>query len=130
MTLEELNRHLALVEEIAKVEELLRSLREAAFPGSGGLSGMPHAPGVKDKVGDLAAEIADLEAQLVLLRREAADGEAEITEWISAIGDAQTRLLFRIRFLRGMPWKEVAGIIGGRNTEDSVRMICYRYLDG
>lgn len=130
MTLEELNRHLALVEEIAKVEELLRSLREAAFPGSGGLSGMPHAPGVKDKVGELAVEIADMEAQLALLRREAADSEAAVLEWISTVTDAQTRLLFRLRFLRGLPWKEVARIFGGRNSEDSVRMICYRYLDG
>ena len=41
---------------------MLQSLRDAACPGAAALTGMPHTPGIKDKVGDLAAEIVDMDA--------------------------------------------------------------------
>ena len=90
---------------------MLQSLRDAACPGAAALTGMPHTPGIKDKVGDLAAE-----------------SEGQIMPFIQGIDDDQTRLIFRLRFLRGLAWKEVAAVIGGRNSEDSVKMVCYRYL--
>ena len=57
MTLIELNRYFELVSNLARTKELLDNLRAAAYPASPVLTGMPHAPGVKDKVGDLAVEI-------------------------------------------------------------------------
>ena len=61
MTLEDLNKHLLLREKLEKAQEMLVSLRAAAQPGAARLTGMPHTPGVKDKVGDLAVEIAAVE---------------------------------------------------------------------
>ena len=90
---------------------------------------MPHAPGVRDKVGDLAVEIADMSGSVEALRSEVRESEAQILPYITGIRDNQTRLVFRLRFLRGLTWKEVARVIGGRNSEDSVKMVCYRYLD-
>ena len=62
------------------------------------------------------------------LEEEVKASEGQIMPFIQGIDDDQTRLIFRLRFLRGLAWKEVAAVIGGRNSEDSVKMVCYRYL--
>ena len=49
---------------------MLQSLRDAACPGAAALTGMPHTPGIKDKVGDLAAEIVDMDARVGFLEEE------------------------------------------------------------
>lgn len=90
---------------------------------------MPHAPGVSDKVGDLAVEIADLKDQIALLREEIAVEEQKVSAFIGAIENDQTRMIFRLRFLRCLTWGEVADVIGGRNTEAGVKNVCYRYLE-
>ena len=128
MTLEELNQHLALREKLDKAYELLVSLRAAANPGAAKLTGMPHAPGVKDKVGDLAIEIADLTARIEFLTAEIEAQEPPIKAFVSGIEDDQTRMVFRLRFLRGLSWKEVSQILGRFTTEKSVSEVCYKYL--
>lgn len=128
MTLQRLNEHFELRIRLAKAQEMLESLRAAAGPGAAVLTGMPHAPGVKDKVGDLAAEIADMDARIEYLEAEIKQDEREILEYIRAIDDDQLRLIFRLRFIRCLTWGEVASVIGGRNTEDAVKSACYRYL--
>ena len=107
---------------------MLQSLRDAACPGAAALTGMPHTTGIKDKVGDLAAEIVDMDARVGFLEEEVKASEGQIMPFIQGIDDDQTRLIFRLRFLRGLAWKEVAAVIGGRNSEDSVKTVCYRYL--
>lgn len=69
---------------------------------------MPHTPGIKDKVGDLAAEIVDMDARVGFLEEEVKASEGQIMPFIQGIDDDQTRLIFRLRFLRGLAWKEVA----------------------
>lgn len=128
MTLQELNRHFELRERLDKANEMLDALRAAACPGAQVLTGMPHSTGVKDKVGDLAVEIADMDTRIQFLEDEIKTGEETILPFIRSIEDDQTRLIFRLRFIRGLTWKEVAAVIGGRNSEDSVKMVCYRYL--
>lgn len=128
MTLQRLNEHFELRIRLAKAQEMLESLRAAACPGAAVLTGMPHAPGVKDKVGDLAAEIADMDARIEYLEAKIKQDEREILEYIRAIDDDQLRLIFRLRFIRCLTWGEVASVIGGRNTKDAVKSACYRYL--
>ena len=129
MTLQELSQYAKLHKQLERGEELLISLRAAACPGAQALTGMPHAAEVRDKVGDLAAEIADMETQVECLRKEAAQAECRIADFISTIAHDQTRMIFRLRFLRCLTWKSVAAVIGGRNTADSVKHLCYRYLE-
>lgn len=100
MTLKELNGHFALRERLARAKEMLASLQAAACPGAQVLTGMPHAPGVSDKVGDLAVEIADLEGRIQILMNELSLEESKINLFISAIENDQTRMIFRLRFLR------------------------------
>ena len=79
------------------------------------------------KVGDLAAEIVDMDARVGFLEEEVKASEGQIMPFIQGIDDDQTRIIFRLRFLRGLAWKEVATVVGG-NTEESAKRICYRYL--
>lgn len=129
MTLQELSQHFKLRERLERDEEILESLQAAACPGAQVLTGMPHAPGVRDKVGDLAIEIVDMEERIRYLREEIAREEARVTSFIASIENDQTRMVFRLRFLRCLTWGEVAAVIGGRNTESGVKNICYRYLE-
>ena len=128
MTLSELNRHFELRENVARARETLASLRAAAHPGASVITGMPHAPGVKDKVGDLAVEIADFSARIDFLNAELERQEPEVEAFIAGIEDIQLRLIFRLRFLRGLAWKEVSQVLGQYTTEDSVKSACYRFF--
>lgn len=129
MTLQDLNHHFDLRTRLSREQEILTSFYAKATPGAQVLTGMPHATGTADKVGDLAVEIADLSAHIETLRDQLARDEKVIAGFIDGIADAQTRIIFRLRFLRGLSWKTVADYIGGRNTEQGVKMICYRYLE-
>ena len=128
MSLKELSRYYRLHMRLERNLEMLQSLENAAHPGAQALTGMPHASGVTDKVGDLAVEIADLKNRIRALQAELDREETKLNRFISTIENDQTRTIFRLRFLRCLTWGEVAAVIGGRNTEKGVKNICYRYL--
>ncbi|MCI8810414.1 MAG: hypothetical protein HFF84_09875 [Oscillibacter sp.] len=132
MTLSELSRYFKLQTKQNRNWELLSALQDKAHTGALGaqvITGMPHAPGVRDKVGNLIVEIEDVEEEIKRLEVEMDQVEQEISSYIKTIPDIQTRLIFRLRFLRCMTWDEVATTIGGRNTVNGVKKTCYRYLD-
>lgn len=118
MTKQELSHHVELRKRLA-----------AAGPRAQRLDGLPRAPGIRDQVGDCAAAIADAKTEITRTEAEIARSESAIAAFISTIGDLQTRTIFRLRFLGGMSWKEVATAIGGGNTEAGARMACHRYLE-
>ncbi len=128
MTLQELSRYYKLQKQLVRAEEMLKSFIESSCLGAQVITGMPHATGVRDKVGDLTAEIADIQDRIRQLESESQRVKLEISAYINTIQDDQTRMIFRLRFLRCMTWGEVAALIGGHNTEKSVKNICYRYL--
>ena len=108
----------------------MRALRDASHPQSPNFSGMPQAPGVKDKVGDLAVELADMDSRIHFLQEEITRQEPPIEAFISEIEDDQVRIAFRLRFLRGLSWKEVSGVLGRGTSEASVKNACYRIFPG
>lgn len=61
MTVQELSRYLTLRKQIDEDKEIYENMCQKMGPASPSLSGMPHTPGVRDKVGDLAADLADLD---------------------------------------------------------------------
>lgn len=122
MTLDELNEYFRLLGQLNKARGLLASLEAAATPRSPQLDGMPRTPGYGDRVGELVAEIADMRARVTSLEDEVRWEGVEISRFIDTIPDDQARLIFRLRFLRGLAWGEVAAIIGGGNTEGGVKI--------
>lgn len=128
MTLKELSRYYNLQKQLERSRELLASLEASASPGAQALTGMPHGSGAGDKVGDLAAEIADTKAHIQRLERRAGQAAGCISAYIDTIEDQHTRMIFRLRFIRCLTWGEVAAVIGGHNSERGVKAICYRYL--
>ncbi|MBQ9521681.1 MAG: hypothetical protein IJR72_03825 [Oscillospiraceae bacterium] len=129
MTGNELNELFTLRRDLRSVEELLDAVRRAAdVPGVADVSGTPHAHRSRDTVGNLLAEIEDLSSRAEHLRGEIQCREAAAAAFIQGIEDTQTRLIFRLRFLRGCTWKQIARTIGGHNTVNSVKMRYVRYL--
>ena len=128
MTLEELNGHYERREQLARAQEMLSSLRDAAHPGAQVLTGMPHTTGVKDRVGDLAVEIADLTERIEWMSAVVEEEEKKVNLFISEIEDAKTRIIFRLRFLRCLTWKEVSTVLGRGYSAKNVSEVCYKYL--
>ena len=128
MTLRELSKYYRLHERYIKNLDTIKSLSAAASPGAQVLTGMPHAPGISDKVGDLAVEIAELEDRNKSIAGEMEAEAEKLERFIRAIDDDRTRLIYRLRFLRCLQWNEVAEFIGGHNTAHGVKSACYRYL--
>ena len=128
--MQDLSKYYNLVQRIHRAEEMLAGLQSAASPGAQLLSGMPHPPGVKDKIGDLAAEISDIQQLIRELKQIAEQERAKAVAYINNIDDEQTRMILRLRFLHCLSWQGVAEIIGRKNTASGVKSACYRYLKG
>ena len=129
MTLQELSKYYKLHERLERNREMLASLYAAAGPGAQEITGMPHASGVSDQVSNLVIEIEDLKERISHLESRCAEEKKRLEKYIGAIKDDQTRMIFRLRFLHCMTWPQVAEAIGGRNTANSVKLICHRYLN-
>lgn len=128
MTLKELSIYYKKHKQLEQNRQMLSSLYATAGLGAQEITGMPHAPGVSDQVSGLVVEIEDLKKRIARLESEC-EQEKKILGWyIDTIEDAQTRMIFRLRFIHCMTWSQVAKAIGGRNTANSVKAICYRYL--
>ena len=133
MTLQELNEYARLRRDLNRAENLKASLKESAEPGAQAFTGQPHAPGYRNKLGEVMPKILDdlpfIETQIRSLREELLCRERIIDKFIAAIPDLQTRHIFKLRFCGGFTWTWIANVIGGGNTADSVKKRCYRYLD-
>ena len=129
MTLKELSKYYKLHERLERNREMLSSLYVAAGLGAQVITGMPHASGTSDEVSDLVIEIEDLQSRIDYLESECAQEKKKLEKYISTIKDDQTRMIIRLRFIHSMTWPQVAEAIGGRNTANSVKLICYRHLD-
>lgn len=127
MTLDELNDHLYLIQQLNTAREMLQSMQDTILRASS-YDGMPHAPGAGDKVGALAVKLAELEEVVHSYERQKAVSEKTVKAFIDSITDNRTNLIFYLRFICGYDWQGVAEVIGGRNTVDAVKSQCYRYL--
>ena len=130
MTKKELSQLYWLNREIELDQERLRELEaQASGPKAQRLDGMPRAPGVGDPTATLAAEIEDLKAIIAAKQLQCIHERNRLERYINGIEDSLTRMIFKLRFVNGLTWYQVAMHIGGGNTEDSVKKTCYRYLE-
>lgn len=129
MTLQDLNRYLALQKQLDSARESLLDLQDAAVPGAQVLTGMPHAPGVKDKVGNLAIMIADTKTEIERMEQELAAMEADVDTFIRTIPNVELRNIFRFRFLLRLTWEDIAEMCRWRYTETALRKRVIAYLE-
>ena len=128
MTLADLNGHLDMVTQLKKAREALQMMQGGILSAQQ-YDGMPHAHNASRTTEDtsIAMKIAlDEVARLELIVKRSE--ESGIKEWIMAISDVRTKLIFALRFLDGNTWESVAACVGGRNTAEAVKSMCYRYL--
>ena len=128
MTIEELEQISFLEREIEIELDRLRQLRESADVHSPSLSGMPKPSGVHDKIGDIVPDIVDLESMIIKHIRQCQEKRMQMVNYIHSIKTSRIRLIMTLRFIDQLSWQAVADAIGGRETEGTVRMACYRYL--
>ena len=129
MTLQELSKYYDIQMTLEKDREALERLRQRITPASPQLTGMPHTPGVRDTVGDLAVELADMDERIRWLEELAAQEQPKVEAYCKSIVDARMYLVFRLRFIRCYSWAEVAGVLGKGYTEDGVSRMAYNYLN-
>ena len=128
MTLQDLNRYLSLCKQLEKARESLLDLQEAAVPGAQVLTGMPHTPGVKDKVGNLAIEIADTKDAIEEMEAEVQALGEEVNIFIKTIPYVELRTIFRLRFIRMLTWEDVAEVFRWRYSESTLRRRVEQYM--
>ena len=118
MTRERLRQFESLIQELHEEQE--RMARESRHVrrmeetyGVGCLFGVDYLEATKERVREL------------LGRRE--DEIAEIRLWVECIPDSLTRRAFKLRFLDGLSWGEIARRMG-YGSDSGPRMLCARYL--
>lgn len=127
MTLKELSQLHHLKREIRAEQDRLRELEDAATDISAKVSGMACPDGPSDKTA-IAVQIADCRTLIRAKTEEMVVEYNRLVRYINTIDDSLTRQIFRFRFLDDFSWMKVAAAVGGNNTEDSVKKICYRFL--
>ena len=128
MTLKDLTKCQNLQKRLTRNMDTLESLRAASQQKAQVLTGMPHAPGVSDPVGDFVVEMADLEERIRFLSEEISQTKQDMESFAQTVDDEQLRTIFRLRSIHCMTGGEIARTIGGHNTSSGVRMMCSRYL--
>ena len=128
MTRQDLEKHLKMRRQLMECRDILQNLKRSVGPGTQALTGMPHAPGVKDKVGDLATEIAYMERRVAALQAKVDDQAVEVRNFIAGVQDDQMKIILSLRYIRGLTWIEVALVLGGRNTGSGVRSAAWRFF--
>ena len=128
MTKKELSQLYYLNREIEEQTRRLSELEEIATSCAVTITGMPHAPGITDKVANYATEIADLRAILDLNLKKCFYELNRLNRYIASVDDSQMRLILSMRYINGFSWTKIAMSIGGGNTPDSVRKAHDRFL--
>ena len=130
MTLKELSQLYYLNREIERDQERLEQLRaRVSAPGSPNYDGMPKSPSFENRLERYNAEMVDLEAIIQAKITQCLHERSRLERYIAEIPDSLARQIFQLRFINGLTWVQIAFSVGGGNTEGSVKMICYRYIN-
>lgn len=131
MTLKELSQLYHLNREIEIDQERLAELEyQARSPAAANLTGDKVQGGKQEsRLERYVLEAADLRAIIEAKQLQCIHERNRLERWISDIPDSLLRMIFTLRFINGLSWYQVSVHIGGGNTEASVKMACYRFLN-
>ena len=128
MTSRELKNLYYLKKEIKEQQRRIAELEAVATNCSTKITGLPTGKGISDKIGNYAAQIADLKALLDLNLKKCFYELNRLDRFIQSIEDPLLRQILTCRFVNGYSWRKIAFQIGGGNSVDSVKKKLYRYL--
>jgi DNA-directed RNA polymerase specialized sigma subunit len=129
VTVQELQQLFYLEKLIEHEKERLEELRASAGLKSPLLSDMPKAPGARDKLGDLVPKIVDQEAEIAKSIKQYSETKERLLRYINHVPNARIKMIMILRFVDQKPWQEVADLLGGKETEYSVKKTIYRYVE-
>ena len=126
MTREELKQIYYLNKEVKMWQKELERLQCMSLIKGQQITGMPHVPGVSDKVGDLVATMADIEAIIRGKLAEIQMQKKRIIEYINNIDDSLLRQIMFLRNVSCMSWNQIANELG--SNENCVKQIYSRHF--
>lgn len=129
MTIEDLRELFYLDKLIDYENERLENLRAKLDLHSPAISDMPKASGAKDKIGEVVPEIVDKEREIRMEVQDLEERRKRLHDFIRVLPNVRIRIIMSLRFIDQLTWTDVAAKIGGRETEDTVKKACYRYLE-
>lgn len=128
MTVRELSQ-LYYIKKILERDTLrLEELESRLQPGGMNLNGMPRNPSSKNIIEEVVPLIIDIKERILKNQIEYIAEQKKIESYIDSINDYQIRLILSMRFVDHLTWNQISVKIGGNNTEDSVKKMCYRFL--
>ena len=127
MSIRELSQLYFLNREIEREKRRLADLEAAATGITANIKGLPHIGAVSDKTA-IAGEIADCKAVIEAKVKASIAEYNRLNRYIATVNDSLMREILTLRFVEGLSWEDVAYDIGGKNTPNSVRMLCNRFL--
>lgn len=112
MTKKELSQLYYLNREIEHLQGRIEELETLASSCASSITGMPHAPGISDKIGEYAAEITDLKNLLNLNLQKCFYELNRLNRYINSLEDSEMRQILTYRYISGLTWQQVAFNIG------------------
>mgnify|MGYP004660888659 CR=1 FL=1 len=128
MTKKELSQLYYLKKEIKEQQRRLDELETAATACTAKITGLPSGRGISDKIGNYAAQIADLKGLLDLNLKKCFYELNRLDRYIQSVDDPLIRQIILYRFENNMSWNQIERAIGGNNSSESLRKKLYRYL--
>ncbi|MDF2984907.1 MAG: hypothetical protein K0R50_417 [Eubacterium sp.] len=128
MDLKELSKLYYIQKLIDRDTQRLVDLEERLQSGVQILTDMPRKTGTKNPIGEIIPLIVDMQQQIVEEQKRLFEEQMKIQQYIDSIHDYQIRLIMYLRFVDLKPWSQVAEEMGGNNTAESIKKVCYRFL--
>ena len=128
MTKKELSQLYYLKKEIKEQQRRIAELEAVATNCSTKITGLPSGKGISDKIGNYAAQIADLKALLDLNLKKCFYELNRLDRFIQSVKDPLLRQILTCRFVNGYSWRKIAYTVGGNNTPDGLRVKMMRFL--
>ena len=129
MTVRKLSKLYYLKKLIERDQTKLKEIELRLEPGGMNMTGMPHGPTSKNMIEELMPVMIEMQEKIKEEWREYIAEKKIIEDYISTVDDYHVRYILLARFVDLMKWPEIAQKLGGNNTEDSVKKMCYRFLE-
>ena len=126
ITKEKLKQYRKIISDISVLETEIGEMEEG--DGCSGDVILDYSTGQGIPQGIYGFDWKTYNRKKALLAKKRKEAET-IRDWIEAIEDGQTRIVFKLRYIDGCSWLRIAKKIGMPHREDYVRLhICEDYL--